>query len=467
MRAQTTPMAAADGSGPAARADHAVTVWLLAWSLVFLAFHLWVGPDELHKSHIVLGRHLLFGEPAANPAHPMFGYAIIIAALGSWTPLLNTLVGLSAFFLVYRALDLGRAPPSLILYAATFAYAGMITSWNDHALWLGLVMMCLAITHRCGTKGVVFGAVAGFLWGLAYNIRPETLLLFPLFVVLQLALEMLGYAGRRTMFHLSAVGVFVLCMIPWAIYTTSTLGKYSPGTTHSWSVAYYSLGLVPGNAYGIVATDEWLYDRAAEIGEASPWSDRANEHFRDEFVRIVASDPAILLRKFAWGIFKFASGGVYVPDFRWLAGRGQDTHLRLNYASRDLAQSLGLPRFMLSPALQNLPEPSPIAPAAWEKTLVAGYIVEGGLLRLALAILLLQVAVMAIRPAGLLSLGPILPLAVSMFGLTLFVSALFLPTNRMSTVPFVLGALLVQARNGQSMSATPHAAQTSSSSPGE
>jgi hypothetical protein len=158
--------------------------------------------------------------------------------------------------------------------------------------------------------------------------------------------------------------------VPWGVYTTSTLGTYTPGTTHSWSVAYYSLGMVPGNKYGIVAQDEWLYDRAAEIGERSPWSLRANEHFHKEFNRIVASDPAFMVRRVGWGLFVFASSGAFVPDFRLLEGRAPQTVLRLRYASRDLARSLGMPRFMMSASMHSLLEQAPVRPTKWDMALV-------------------------------------------------------------------------------------------------
>lgn len=426
-------------------ADRPVIAWLTAWSLLFLVFHLIIGPDELHRSHIVLGRSLLFGEPAPNPAHPMFGYAIVIALLGAWTPILNTAIGWTGFVLAYRWLDLGRAPASVLFYLATLAYAGMIASWNDHAPWLGLIMLALAVFHRYSERGFAAGAITGLLWGLAYNIRPEALLLFPLFVAIHLLLEIFGYTAWRLRAHAGAVVAFLLCMVPWGVYTTSTLGTYTPGTTHSWSVAYYSLGMVPGNKYGIVAQDEWLYDRAAEIGERSPWSLRANEHFHKEFNRIVASDPAFMVRRVGWGLFVFASSGAFVPDFRLLEGRAPQTVLRLRYASRDLARSLGMPRFMMSASMHSLLEQAPVRPTKWDMALVGSYISLSLLFRLALVVSLLQAGLLLLRPRILLRQGAVLALAVSTLALTLFVAAVFLPTSRMSTVPLAFMALLAQS----------------------
>lgn len=425
--------------------DRNMMIWLNGWCLVFLAFHLAIGPDELHRSHILLGRSLLFGESAPNPAHPMFGYAIVIAALGAWTPVFNTAIGWAGFVLVYRWLDLGRAPASVLFYIATLAYAGMITSWNDHAPWLGLIMLSLAVLHRYGERGFGAGAITGLLWGLAYNIRPEALLLFPLFLVIHILLEAFGFTAWRLRAHAGAFAAFLLCMVPWGIYTTQTLGKYTPGTTHSWSVAYYSLGIVPDNEYGIVAQDEWLYDKAAEIGESTPWSQRANEHFRAEYNRIISSDPAFLLRRIGWGLFVFATSGVYVPDFRLLEGRAPETNLRLRYATRDLAHALGMPRFMMSAAMRDLPELAPTEPTTWDMVLVGSYVVLGIVLRLALVIALLQSVLLLIRPLTLLSQGTILALSASTLALTLFVTAVFLPTTRMSTVPLVFTTLLAQS----------------------
>ncbi len=134
-----------------------MVVWLTAWTVLFLAFHWAIGPDELHRSHILLGRHLLYGEPAPNPAHPMFGYAIIIAALGPATLAFNAVIGWVGYVLAYRWIELDRATNSLLLYASTSAYAGMIASWNDHAPWLGLVMLSLAVLYRFGERGFAPG----------------------------------------------------------------------------------------------------------------------------------------------------------------------------------------------------------------------------------------------------------------------------------------------------------------------
>lgn len=444
-RAKSASMAAAEAWSSVAGLERFVIVWLTGWSVVFLAFHLWTGPEELHRSHILLGRHLLFGEPAQNPAHPMFGYAIVIAASGSWTPILNAVVGWTGFVAAFRWLDLGRARPSFLFYVATVAYVGMITSWNDHALWLGFVLLALAICHKHGGRGVVAGVAVGLLWGLAYNIRPEALLLFPLYLLLQITLEALGYWPSRLKCHLAAAVVFSLCMIPWAIYTTATLGKYEPSTTHGWSVAYYSLGLVPGNTYGIVAQDEWLYGRAAELGEASPWSDRANEHFRGEFFRIVASDPGFFLRKIGAGLDSFVRGGPYVPDLRLLAGRDDDDQARLRYASRDLADRIGLPRWLLSSSMRQMPEQAPAGGSGFEILLVAVFVLLTIVMRVALVAALGQMALALFKPSVLLRQGPILALAIATLAVTVFVAAIFLPSPRMSTVPFIVAALLFQA----------------------
>ncbi len=443
--AQAAPQARDIGSVKSFQPDRFLTVWLIGWSFVFLAFHLWVGPEELHRSHIVLGRHLLFGEPAENPAHPMFGYAIIIAALGSWTPVLSAVVGCVVFLLAFRWLELGRAQPSLLFCVATVAYSGMISSWNDHALWLSLVLLALAVFHKHSERGAIAGAIAGLLWGLAYNIRPETLLLFPLYLALQIALEALGYWPSRLKCHLAAAAVFALCLVPWAIYTTSTLGKYEPSTTHGWSVAYYGLGLVPDNTYGIVAKDEWVFDRAAEFGEASPWSDRANEHFREKFVGIVVSDPGFFLRRIGWGLDSFIRGGPYVPDLRLLAGQDADDQSRLRYASRDLVDWIGLPRWLLSTSMQRMPEQSPASTSGFAMLVVAGFVLLTIVLRLALVAAIGQMAFASLRPSMLLRYGPLLAMAVSTMAVTLLVAAVFLPTPRMSTVPLVFAVFLFQA----------------------
>ena len=438
------------------RSERNVVVWLTGWTLLFLAFHSAIGPDELHGSHIVLGRHLLFGEPAPNPAHPMFGYAIIIAALGPLTLAFNTAIGWVGFVLAYRWLDLGRVPGSLLLYVSTIAYAGAITSWNDHAPWLGLILLSVAVLQKFGDRGSGPGLVVGLLWGLAYNIRPEALLLFPLFIVTQLALEILGYSAWRLRCHIAALVAFAVCMVPWAIYTTKTLGKFTPTTTHSWSVAYYSLGLVPNNKYGIVAQDEWLYDRAAEIGESSPWSMRANEHFHEEFDRIVKSDPGFFLQKIVYGVDELLRGGAYVPDLRLLMGREPETQMRLRYVARQMVESLGTPRILLSSAMRSMPERPPVDASTAENLVILGFLPLAIVFRAAFVIMLIALAARLFAPRKLLRQGPLFALTASTLALTFLVAAVFLPTSRMTTLPVVLGALLLQAVRCEAMSRSHH-----------
>ncbi|MFO1171407.1 MAG: hypothetical protein U1E49_10610 [Hyphomicrobiaceae bacterium] len=427
------------------RSERAVYIWLSVWTLVYLVYHATMGPEPLHFSHIELGRHLLFGDPIVAPAHPMFGYAIIIAALGPWTLLFNAAIGWIGFVLAYRWLGLGRMPASLVLYAAIVAYAGMISSWNDHAPWLGLVMLSLAFFQRYGDRGPIAGLAVGLLWGMAYNIRSEALLLFPLYLATQAGLEAFGYAPRRFKCHAAALATFLMCMVPWAIYTTSVLGKYTPGTTHSWSVAYYSLGLVPNNPYNIVTQDEWIADRAAEFGEPSPWTERSNEHFQKEFVQLIASDPVFFMKKMVWGVYTFVRFGPYVPNLKLLAGNQPADQMRVRLAFRDLASTLHIPRFMWSASMQALPAPSPSPTSVIEGMLAAiSHLIEKSLM-LACLVALAQTAWLMLRPATVLHLGAPLTYAVSTIALTLFVSAVFLPTTRMSTVPFVFSAVLLQA----------------------
>lgn len=426
------------------RSERAVYVWLSFWTLVYLAYHATMGPEPLHFSHIELGRHLLFGDPIVAPAHPMFGYAVIIAALRPWTLLFNAAIGWIGFVLAYRWLGLGRMPASLVLYAAIVAYAGMISSWNDHAPWLGLVMLSLALFQRYGDHGPIAGLVAGLLWGMAYNIRSEALLLFPLYLAIQGSMEAFGYAPPRFKYHAAALATFLVCMVPWAIYTTSVLGKYTPGTTHSWSVAYYSLGLVPNNPYNIITQDEWIAERAAEFGEPSPWTERSNEHFQKEFVQLIASDPVFFMKKMVWGVYTFVRFGPYVPNLKLLAGSQPADQMRVRLAFRDLAATLHIPRFMWSASMQALPDPSPSPTSVIEGMLAAtSHLIEKSLM-LACLVALAQTAGLMLRPATVMYFGAPLSFAVSTIALTLFVSAVLLPTTRMSTVPFVFSAVLLQ-----------------------
>ena len=88
---------------------------------------------------------------------------------------------------------------------------------------------------------------------------------------------------------------------------------------------------------------------------------------------------------------------------------------------------------------------SPSRAGLWETSQIVAFYILSKVLLLTSYVAFALLALLALRPRTLLRAGPLLPLTVSTFALTLFVAAVFLPTTRMSSVPLAFAALLLQA----------------------
>lgn len=445
------------------RAEHRLFAFLGVAVALSIAFHWWIGPEELQRNHMLLGRGLLFGEPVDTPAHPMWGYAIVIALLGPWTVLFNGAAGFAVYVWAYREMNLGRAMPSAMTYLATLAYAAIAGSWHDTSLWLSVVLASTALLYKYDVTAAVPGAVVGVLWGLAYNIRSEALLMFAAFLVTSLAYYRLAHLRTPLRHHAAVLAAFVVMMVPWGLYTEATLGKYSPSSTNGGAVAYYSLGLVPDNGHGIHFKDEYVFEQAKLIGEASPWSSRSNDHFRAEYVRLITAEPSLFAKKIAWGIFTALRSGVYFPDFRALIASTPQDDAHLQYIYLDFKAYLGVPESYLRADrdLLRYNQPRTARPTSLADILaIGGTVVTGNAMKLAFLVALIQFLFLLGRSSAAKTWGPLAPLSVSMLLSTVAISALLIPSTRLNSVVFVFAALLLQMARSAAAASTRDLAET-------
>jgi hypothetical protein len=414
---------------------------LLGVSLLFFgAMNLAIGPDTLQENHIEMGRALLRRDPRSlvTPAYPIFGYALIIAALGPWTLLLNIAVGFLAYAWVFRELELGRKEPPITFYLATLGYAALTASWNDHALLLSIVLISLAILHRYGIRDWATGAVIGFLWGLAYNIRTDALLLFPIFTFSTMAQSRLAHRGWGLAHHAAAAATFLALMLPWAAYTTNVLGKYTPTSTNGWGVVYLGFGLVPGNRLGLQPRDESLGDKAKLRGEASPWSAGSNDYFREEVFRLVSSDPGMLINRVRWGFIHAVRVGVSAPDLRKAAAQSPEHYSRLHTAFQNLKKAIGLP------ANYKGEPPADTSISAYDTAVILADLLLRAVLGLTFVIVGMQCLLLLRRPGLLLRAGPVTAVAASLALYWCLVACLLFPIERLNTMVLTFAAVLLQ-----------------------
>ena len=428
-------------------AEHRLFAFLAVAVALSIGIHCWIGPEELQRSHVVLGRWLLYGEPVDTPAHPMWGYAIVITLLGPCTPFFNGAAGFASYLWAYREMNLGRAMPSAFTYFATLVYAAIVGSWHDSALWLSAVLAATALLYKYGVTAAAPGAAVGVLWGLAYNIRSEALLFFAAFLIASFAYHWLARLPTPLRHHVAALAAFVAMMVPWGLYTEATLGKYSPTSTNGGAVAYSSLGLIPDNGHGIQMKDEYVFEQAKLFGEVTPWSSRSNDYFRAEYIRLITTEPSLFAKKIAWGVFTMLKSALYFPDFRALVVSTPQDEARLAYLYLDFKTYIGVPEKFLWADRTRIPYKQPRSTQTVSITdilTVGGTLVTRSAMTLAFCIALIQFIFLLGKPSTAKPWGPLVPLSVSMLLSTLAISALLIPSGRLNTAVFVFIALLLQ-----------------------
>ena len=137
-------------------------------------------------------------------------------------------------------------------------------------------------------------------------------------------------------------------------------------------------------------------------------------------------------------------------------GREPETQMRLRYVARQMVESLGTPRILLSSAMRSMPERPPVDASTAENLVILGFLPLAIVFRAAFVIMLIALAARLFAPRKLLRQGPLFALTASTLALTFLVAAVFLPTSRMTTLPVVLGALLLQAVRCEAMSRSHH-----------
>lgn len=414
--------------------------------VVLLAAHLSIGPNELQLGHIDLGKKILEGSPGRHPspAYPMPAYAALSAFFGPWRLVVTSLAGLAALAWLLSLLDTAGTRPSLLVYGGVVSYAAMITSWNDHALWLCILVCIVASYIKLGTSSFRSGALAGLLWGALYHVRSDAFLLIVIFTVLHMLLRLIARRRINYRFHAAAFAVFFMLFVPWGLYTKSTIGKISIGTTNGWAVIYLGLGLVPNNRYGLEHMDEFAADAARAIGEPTPWSSRSGDFFRDEVRKIVIGDPAYVLQRIVWGFHYFIRGGVYLPDIRKAVSRTSADYAHLLNVSQDVRQAVGLHKELHPKELAEARGPRPIrATTFFDVTVcVVNFLLAQALKLVFIWALLRMLVMMVLKWNRWIADAPSV-LAAAVLTHALIAACFILPTVRLSSIVFILAVFAV------------------------
>ncbi len=152
------------------------------------------------------------------------------------------------------------------------------------------VSMVLASASFMPSRGVRFACLTGAALGIASYFRPEYILLPAVLCVCYWAASrcLVRSLGCAT----ATVGMMLLIQLPWAFWMKSVTGNFRFTSTTTGGGLYSCLGEDPGNPWGIVSTDGWIYEDARKKGFTSAWSVEADRYYAARFREYVRAHPA-------------------------------------------------------------------------------------------------------------------------------------------------------------------------------
>ena len=304
----------------------------LRWTLVFLVISLAIAYLNRNYTaersifaahHIPMAQYLMGEGERAITTYPLWGYALLIAAVGSGPALgmLQTLLGaafLALFLLVLRSSfpEQQRLTTLTLVFALPWYFLQSVR-WPDAPAAALLLGTLLALLYACETGRLRWALIAGLLLGLSLNLRPEKLLL-PL--AIGVALPVARRLGMRNALGVGGLTLFACAswalLVPWALHYESETGRYSVTSSNGGMVAYLSLGQLPDNPWHVEHRDGYANEvlRGADIDEPA-WSEAGNEWFlMARFRQNVASNPSAYLRKVIHNLRSMLVAGFYVGD---------------------------------------------------------------------------------------------------------------------------------------------------------
>lgn len=318
----------------------------LRWTLVFVVLALaiaYLNRNYAAESVIFASHHLALAQSFAGvgerevTTYPLWGYALMISALGSgWGLQIFQAVASSAtlalFLLVLRAAFPGR--PRLLaalLIAALPWYFMHSVRWPASPAATLLLGAALALLYSCETRRIGWAALGGVLLGLSFNLRPDKLLL-PLALVAAWLLSRFVARSASTSpsstspssrastgLDLRALLLFACAswavMLPWTLHYRAATGHASMTSSNGGMVAFLSLGQLPDNPWGIVNHDSYARKVLEASGvTAQPWSDTGHQLLAERFQQNVRRDPGAYARKFLWNLRSMLLAGFYLGD---------------------------------------------------------------------------------------------------------------------------------------------------------
>jgi len=300
--------------------------------------------------NLIAGRELLGGALPNPAAYPIWGYSLFSQVMEEYTPVLQSFLLFPLLLLIVR--HTGQTAPShsypsirgLMLVLLLLPFIFLSTSLYSHSMALILMISGTLLIIKGFRDEYRPGPVvaAGLLIGLAYNFRPEILI-----YGLAVAGCLLLYLARHGRFKTDCKGILVYvavmltCTIPWLSYTASVLDRPSITSTNGGGTMYFGLGIREDNPWDIIDSDEFVENIADQLELGSAWSEKANRHFKIEFMNAVQEYPMAFVDRIVTGWSHMIKQGLYFPDFRALHTSSQH-RAELDYINERFKKNLGL-----------------------------------------------------------------------------------------------------------------------------
>ena len=306
--------------------------------------------DGVWNRNLNAGSDFLSGVLPSPPAYPIWGYSLFSQVMEEYTPVLQSILLYPLLFLLVRhtgQIAAGTKHPSIrglmlviLLLPFIFLSTSLYTSSVAAILMISGTLLIIKGIRDEYRPGPLF--TAGLLIGLAYNFRAEILI-----YGLAVAGCLLLYLARHGRFKTDCKGILVYvavmltCTIPWISYTASVLDRPSITSTNGGGTMYFGLGIREDNPWNIIDSDDFVENIADQLEFGSAWSEKANRHFKIEFMNAVQEHPRAFVDRIVTGWIYMMKQGLYFPDFRALHTSSQ-YRAELDYVNEVFKQNLGL-----------------------------------------------------------------------------------------------------------------------------
>ena len=158
--------------------------------------------------------------------------------------------------------------------------------------------------------------ISAIFFGILLNFRSD-------YIYFSLILPIILYYVQPVKYNvflgLIWISITLLFLLPWMLYTKSSIGKSLLTSTNSGHVFFIGLGNLPNNKWNITTSDldPKMYNELRNKYGPSTLSYRYKEDLflKKRFFELIQKDPLEYMNKVVYSCFQTIISGIYVPEF--------------------------------------------------------------------------------------------------------------------------------------------------------